>query len=217
MTTSYSGEQFLQALSDNAFKPSLIKTGMAKRADDDQAILFTERGCSEWIRIPLALISQVVHVSTSTCRDHSHPVVQIHFKEVPDGNEAAKVFAALSNTPRSAVGPSQLAEHHRHSEYPGQRRQTVPIADMPGSDTFGGDKFGDGINPGIGWVTQIECNCVATEQQWHFALVRNPRTGRVTRRWVSQEVCTQVACYDVPRPNYGGGGGDGDGGGDIIY
>jgi hypothetical protein len=101
---TYTGEEFAKALEAGSLKQSIVRVGMVKQdADNPQALLFSESGCGGWIKVPIEMIEEVAYLSTATCEDHEHALVQIRFKEPPDG--PARVFAdltrAASNLPLS--------------------------------------------------------------------------------------------------------------------
>jgi hypothetical protein len=109
MPNVFTGPEFAKRLSEGKLKEPIVRIGMAKKHHDSpDTILFAERGCEDWISIPISIIEQVTFLQTVPCRDHRHPLVMIEFKEPPAGNEAASVFAELArvNTP---VTPSHAS------------------------------------------------------------------------------------------------------------
>jgi hypothetical protein len=98
MTKTYSAKEFLTALSEGDLKAAIVRTGMVKRAeDDDQAVLFAEgTNCAGWTKIPAAMIEKVEWLGKVPCHDHTHDFVNLHLKE-PTSPDAS-VFAALLQT-----------------------------------------------------------------------------------------------------------------------
>jgi hypothetical protein len=138
MTTTYNGEAFIKALAENALHEPIIKTGMAKRVDGaTDAFLFTEGSCAEWVRIPLSLVDEVTYLSTGSCHDHHHPVVKIRFKQVPEKNEAATVFAALART-------AELMPHYPTASY---QPAAYPTGMPPKFSPMSGGCPGSGMVP----------------------------------------------------------------------
>jgi len=97
MPNVFTGQEFARHLSEGKLHEGVVKVGMVKKHDDvSNTILFAEGGCEDWISIPVGVIEQVTFLQTVPCRDHSHPLVMIQFKEPQAGSEAANVFAALA-------------------------------------------------------------------------------------------------------------------------
>ena len=81
MTKSFTGPEFLKALTAGALKPDLVLEGMAK-ADGADALLFSPgRACTGWTRIPVGMVEHVEFLSLVRCDDHEHPLVRLALKE----------------------------------------------------------------------------------------------------------------------------------------
>ncbi|MBA3315449.1 MAG: hypothetical protein H0T47_19445 [Planctomycetaceae bacterium] len=136
MAKSLTGEEFAKALSEGSLKGPLVRIGMAKQADDDSdTILFAEGAvCSEWISIPVSIIEEVKHLTMISCRDHEHPLVQIHFKEPPAENKVARAFADLA---RHAKPSTPLGTHvPDKTTHLAQQVPTFPSGGKGKLDTF---------------------------------------------------------------------------------
>jgi hypothetical protein len=109
-TKTYTGEAFAKALGEETLQQSIVRVGMIKSdADDPKTLLFTESGCTEWIKVPLELIEEVAHLSKAKCSDHEHPLVAIRFKEPSD--PAGRLFADLArSTPAGVAGIDGMAD-----------------------------------------------------------------------------------------------------------
>jgi hypothetical protein len=103
---TYSPEEFLDKLQSDDLSLPLRLTGMVKQVeDDDTAILFAPgRNCANWVTIPLDVIENVEVVEIVTCKDHTHPLVNIQFKK--PGSEEALVFSSLARSLNQLAGSS---------------------------------------------------------------------------------------------------------------
>ncbi|MBC9178635.1 hypothetical protein [Pseudoroseomonas ludipueritiae] len=129
---SFDGAALEQALQDDAFaKPSAVElTGMVKKAGRPGVISFTRAGCENWIDLPISMIDQARHKGSMRCKDHSHPVFRITFKE-PQNPEAAVFAALLAQT--SSLRPEM---HDGPMAVPGQASIAPPgmMSSMPAQD-----------------------------------------------------------------------------------
>lgn len=81
---------------------SLIFTGLIDRSDDDQSILFAcGSDCQNWRKMPTSAIEKVQFIQTVQCKDHTHPLVHIFFRE-PQTDEG-RAFAAVAHLYRAAA------------------------------------------------------------------------------------------------------------------
>jgi hypothetical protein len=108
MTNTYTADEFLKKLNAGALQTPLICEGFAKPIDDSrEAFLFSPGvSCEEWIKIPAEIVEKVEFIGEHSCREHSHPLVQIHFKEAPANEPFAAVFSSIlhsSNSERRRV------------------------------------------------------------------------------------------------------------------
>jgi hypothetical protein len=81
--TKYTPREFVKELSgrQGADANTVAVTGMAKPADDDDAIAFSPRAaCGRWIRVPLEMLEEVESLGKVSCEDHTHELVTLHFK-----------------------------------------------------------------------------------------------------------------------------------------
>ena len=100
MTDTYNADEFLKRLTEGALRTPLICEGFAKPVDGSyDAFLFSlGTSCKNWTKIPCEVIEEVEFLSERSCRDHSHPLVRIHFKEA----SANEPFAAVSSLLRAS-------------------------------------------------------------------------------------------------------------------
>jgi hypothetical protein len=81
---------------------SLIFTGLIDRSDDEQSILFASGSdCQDWRKIPTSTIEKVQFIQTVRCKDHTHPLVHIFFREPQ--NDEGRAFAAVAHQQRAAA------------------------------------------------------------------------------------------------------------------
>jgi hypothetical protein len=96
---------FLRSLVDEALLPRVRIIGMVKPKEDSADHLSFSRDCTFWIHIPIDIVENIEYLGPAPCKDHSHPLVSITFKE-PE-TEEGKVFAQLISTSRP---PKMLRE-----------------------------------------------------------------------------------------------------------
>ncbi len=75
MPKTFSGREFSKLLSDGALRNSLVVSGMVKKSDDPDVILFNAGGtCQGWARIPVSMIEESgVHwFGKVPCKDHEY-------------------------------------------------------------------------------------------------------------------------------------------------
>jgi hypothetical protein len=182
MAKSFTGEEFAKALSDGSLKEPLVKIGMVKQVEDgSDAILFAEGAvCSDWIRIPIAIIEEVDHLTTIKCRDHEHPLVQIRFKEPPAENEAARAFAELARRTRSSTPLS--------TEVPGG---TSPLARQFPTFPGGGPQWGFDKGPTL---PGCECEIWNTIPTCRVAYILVPGTNIRIPTLVCYHECQVYRC-----------------------
>ena len=100
-TSTYNGADLENALrSDKFTKSSISITGMVKPSEQKGYILFAQSNCDEWIAIPVKLINVAEYIGNTGCKDHSHPVMKISFKE-PDSEEGKVLLNLLHHANRS--------------------------------------------------------------------------------------------------------------------
>ncbi len=97
MTDTYNAEEFLKRLTEGSLRTPLICEGFAKPADGSyDAFLFSQgTSCKNWTKIPCEAVEEVEFLSEHSCRDHSHPLVRMHFKESSANEPFAAVFSSL--------------------------------------------------------------------------------------------------------------------------
>ena len=97
MTDTYTAGEFLKRLTEGALRTPLVCEGFAKPAEGSyEAFIFSlGTSCESWIKIPIEIVEKVEFLGEGSCRDHSHPFIQIHFKEPSVNEPSAVVFASL--------------------------------------------------------------------------------------------------------------------------
>jgi hypothetical protein len=97
MTHTYAVGEFLKKLNDGALRAPLISEGFAKPIEGNrEAFLFSPgTSCEGWTKIPAEIVETVEFLGELPCRDHSHPLVRIHFKEPPPNDPFAAAFSSL--------------------------------------------------------------------------------------------------------------------------
>jgi hypothetical protein len=94
-TSKLTAKEFMDRLNRDEIVASLTLTGMVKVHEEDAAQLMFALGtsCADWTSVPLELIESVDVLDSVPCRDHTHPLVTLTFKQ-PESAEGA-VFRAL--------------------------------------------------------------------------------------------------------------------------
>lgn len=117
---TFDGHGLESALRQGSFdKPASHLTGMMKASDQPGHVSFSNAGCSSWVDFPSGMIAEAQLIGQQTCKDHSHPIFKIAFKE-PD-NPEARVFLRLLEAhtnvappiPPVAMGHSPASELRR--------------------------------------------------------------------------------------------------------
>jgi hypothetical protein len=93
---TYTGEEFLQALSNGALGRNACRFGFVKLGGDrSRDVLFSEDPARlGYIRIPVEMIHEVEHIMTFPSGGQEQFYVRICFKQ-PADNPAAELFAEL--------------------------------------------------------------------------------------------------------------------------
>jgi hypothetical protein len=109
MTHTYTAGDFLKRLTEGALRTPLLCEGFAKPVEGShEAFLFSlGTSCKDWIKIPGEVIEKVEFLGERSCRDHSHPLIRIHFKE-PSANEP---FAVVFSSLLRASNPEPINQH----------------------------------------------------------------------------------------------------------
>ena len=119
----FSGASLEKALKEDGLTqtPALL-TGMVKSSEKSGHVSFSQSGCDMWVDLPTVMIENADHISQSSCRDHSHPVMRITLKE--QKNAEGKFLLSL------------LAQ-----------AATNPSAEMPFGGSFRGPQFQGDMPP----------------------------------------------------------------------
>jgi hypothetical protein len=166
------GKALEQALrSGDLDSPALEVVGMVKAAEERGKVSFSRNGCESWVDVPTSLIKSAVQVGHSRCRDHTHPVFRLSFKESDD--PAAQVLTALLAS--SAPSPMQAS--------PGQIPFPPPLPGPSALEAQVGQQGG-----GLGWGYDSRC---VRSCQWDCAVAGFPP-------WACWYVCAWL-CSGWPR------------------
>jgi hypothetical protein len=97
MAKSFTGAEFLKALSEGSLKEAITAEGIVKLdPNDHHTILFSKNtSCAFWTKLPVEIIEKVDYLTAVHCQDHEYPLVRLHLKEPPADNKLASVFAHL--------------------------------------------------------------------------------------------------------------------------
>lgn len=99
---SYSGKDLEKALTEGALtQAQATLIGMVKPSEKSGHVSFSQAGCDKWVDLPTDMIERADQEGQRTCRDHSHPVMKITFKEPK--NSTGKVLLELLS--QSEVSP----------------------------------------------------------------------------------------------------------------
>lgn len=96
MAKTFTGAEFVKALTSGGLQRPIILIGMAKPAENDPAhILFSPAGCENWVRVPVELIESAEYHADAPCKDHNHPLVHIQLKEAAGKSPEGTILSAL--------------------------------------------------------------------------------------------------------------------------
>jgi hypothetical protein len=129
---TYSGKDLEMALKSGELTQTapVSLTGMVKPSDKSDHINFTQINCDSWVELPVELIESAEQVGNRTCKDHSHPVVQIKLKQTDD--QLGNILMALL---------SQILENSKSSmqDIPNlqMNRSLMPLRRRPGGSGGG--------------------------------------------------------------------------------
>jgi hypothetical protein len=156
----FSGESLEEALREGTLAASRATTltGMVKSSERAGYIGFTMAGCDTWVDLPSALIQSAASLGTSTCQDHSHPVMRITLKESHDpGSEA--LMALLSQVARPVGGMSASSPQPTYPTVVGplqSLREPIQGFGRPAQSSFAPQL---NIGGGFGGFGQVPTTC----------------------------------------------------------
>jgi len=110
---TFSPADFVKALSTDTLKRPVILTGMVKKAEQLDALLFSPaNSCLAWVSIPLEMIEKVEWLGKAPCKDHTHDLVNLVLKETDKGEasffaDLLRAYTSQQNMPRLAEAVSQ--------------------------------------------------------------------------------------------------------------
>jgi hypothetical protein len=83
----FTGEQLLAAVESGELERQAAPiVGMVKKSEKPGCIAFSVGGCEDWIDLPVTMLDKAKRpeVGHRACKDHSHPVVELTFKQNVD-------------------------------------------------------------------------------------------------------------------------------------
>ena len=97
MNKELTGPEFLKRLADGTLRSPLVREGFARPVEGrHESFLFsTGTSCDGWTEIPCEVVRKVEFLGEHSCRDHSHPVIRIHFREPSADERYATVLSDL--------------------------------------------------------------------------------------------------------------------------
>ncbi len=188
MKTTFTGDEFVKALSEGNLKRPLILTGMVKKSDEPNVILFTPGTfCQNWVPIKASCIDEVKWLGNVSCRDHSHEYVSIDLKGINEVEptlfvDLLKVYVeAYEISGTSQLVPQATANVHPTTGFVGDPSKSV----YSSSQTVRGCYYGvaasydcnlagfEGVRNG--WWRGFTCNYPSVYcNSSGFALITNP-------------------------------------------
>lgn len=110
---TFSGAEFVSALSEGSLKEPIVREGMAKLGEQDRSAILFSAGfsCSAWTKVPLEMIEQVEHIGTINCRDHEHTRIRLYLRDPSSDNAVARVFADLLRNTARPGDPDAVRQH----------------------------------------------------------------------------------------------------------
>jgi hypothetical protein len=184
MANVFTGEGFIRALEEGALKEPLIRIGMVKKQDDStDGFLFAERGCGEWIYVPIMLVEQVTFLRTVPCRDHQHPLVMIQFRAPAADDRAATLFAQLA---RSGAAMAPIAGGKMPHGMPGVQPSSQPAGGPP--QFSHARSWGRGGGGGFGGLGG-NLTCIVWHEECRWVQLYIPSLGINIPWYVCELIC----------------------------
>jgi hypothetical protein len=128
--STFTGKEFAQALATGTLNEAVVVTGMAKKADDPQVVLFAPgRTCTDWISIPVKMIEKVDWLGRAPCKDHTHDYVRLSLAQAtsPEAKVLASLLARISDCGCGSLSQQAAPGTPFMQGFPGQS------AGIPGS------------------------------------------------------------------------------------
>ncbi|MFF9981999.1 hypothetical protein [Streptomyces erythrochromogenes] len=85
--------EFLRKLREGDLTPQIRIVGMVRSDEGDSDHILFSRECIDWIPIPVDMIQALEHLGSVQCKDHSHPLVAVTFRE--PGSPEVRVFTRI--------------------------------------------------------------------------------------------------------------------------
>jgi len=167
---SYSGRELELALRDGELAHSQTTlTGMVKQCDKNDHISFTCSNCDDgWVDIPTDMIKSAKSVGEQSCKDHSHPIMEIALNE-PKDPQGEILMALLSQTTNQMTPRALSASNNMMASNVVAQRPTVPMRSRSANAIQPQAFASAAINPlgqafaapslgGGGFTTQFSCD-----------------------------------------------------------
>lgn len=94
MNKELTGSELVEALEEGNFDSSPIKLNGIVKESGKKEIKFSQFSCENWVTIPISIIEKAEFKGHHSCKDHSHPIVQITLKNEVD-NDYSKALSSL--------------------------------------------------------------------------------------------------------------------------
>jgi hypothetical protein len=165
---SMTAEEFVAELEGGSLEAEqgaiapIVLFGLAKGSGDNPDALLFSHGtrCGDWVEVPLSQIEQVEVLKTVRCRDHSHPLVQIHLKLPDDGFW----IWALAKTPAGPVGGRPPEGEIRGPRRIVRRQRSTPLRFGSNGGIDGAIPIASGMTGGCADVSDYEID--SSGQVW---------------------------------------------------
>lgn len=114
--TKLAPAEFIEKMKSGSLSEQVTLVGMVDQdKSSEQTIRFVPGTvCQGWVDIPISLIEHISFLGNSTCQDHSHPIVEITFKD--SASDESRVFTKLLMTLKQKTGSSNINAENRSYE-----------------------------------------------------------------------------------------------------
>ena len=122
MPRTFSGQEFLAALTTGNLPDPIFRKGIVKNVKDDKNVIQFSGGTSgeQWTTIPVDMIDKVDHIANVSSGGQEFPFVRLYLKEPSDDNMMAKVLASLLRVlPRTPHASGAVGEHRTKHDISG--------------------------------------------------------------------------------------------------
>lgn len=100
--------EFIEKMKSASLSEQVTLVGMVDQDNSNEQTIRFVPGivCQGWVDVPASLIEHIVFLGNNPCRDHSHPKVEIAFKD--SASDEGRVFAKLLMTFKQRVESSNV-------------------------------------------------------------------------------------------------------------